>query len=313
VAVLAVQGGAQSEYGRQTQLAVRSGASPAAAEERVKQKAISQQQKQRAQFDAIVEANRLKKQKELERQNKRAQTPAPAVKKEQAQAKRELSKALLQQQAQRKAFEAQVEANRKKKEKLLAINNKRYAKGLPPLQAETLRATTPVRDSAPSKPAPVRRTASPARPSAAPAARQRVSSAQKTSEESPAQAFERIFAPIFIPPAVAKKRPELVQKYQASTPKTSAGVTKSRVTKPRVTKPRVTKTVAKKPSTSTRGVVKPTRVTTRAGTRAGTRVTTRARTTGKGVVKPTRVVKRASETTTKESPSKFFDSIFAKK
>ena len=136
-----------------------------------------------------------------------------------------------------------------------------------------------------------------------------MSSAQKTSEESPSQAFERIFAPIFIPPAVANKRPELVQKYQASTPKTSAGVTKSRVTKPRVTKPRVTKTVAKKPSTSTRGVVKPTRVTTR----AGTRVTTRARTTGKGVVKPTRVVKRASETTTKESPSKFFDSIFAKK
>jgi len=38
--------------------------------------------------------------------------------------------------------------------------------------------------------------------------------APSRSAETPAQVFERLAAPIFIPPAVAKQRPDLVEKYQ---------------------------------------------------------------------------------------------------
>merc|ERR1719316_2512047 len=127
--------------------------------------------------------------------------------------------------------------NRLKKQKVLELNNKRFAAGLPPLPA------APVPKASTAQRAP------------------RATGATAAKGETPAKAFERIFAPIFIPPAVAQKRPELVKQYQASsTPKTSARVTTSRVTKkaPRtVAKPRVTKSAVRK-ATSARGVVKPT-------------------------------------------------------
>jgi hypothetical protein len=289
-AVLGTLGVSLAVQGRQQQLQVK--------------KALSQQEAQRRQFDAIVEANRKKKQRELQLQSKRAATgtASPAAK---TQVAREQKKAISSLEAQRKQFDAVVEANRKKKQREMEVNNKRFAAGLPPVA------------STPARPTPAVRTTT-TRTSTTRTTTTRAPAAQKSNEETPSQAFERIFAPVFIPPAVARKRPELVKKYQASgtpkTPTTTTRTTTARTSKPRVTKtvtkakPRVTtsaarKTVsaARKPSRP-RGVVKPTRVTKRAST------------TVRGVVKPTRPIKRtATKKTDSESPSKAFDRIFSQK
>jgi hypothetical protein len=230
----------------------------------------------------------------------RAVTPTRAAKTPaDRQAEQEKKKAVAQMEAQRKLFEKQVEANRLKKQK----DAERAAKGLAPLPTRS--ASPPparkvnVAQKAPAKP--------------------KTNLAKDTSGESASQAFERIFAPIFIPPSVAKKRPELVSKYKSSdTPTKRASVTKPKI----VAKPRVTKSggrvgassrlsrpdrMEKKGTPSRpRGVVKPARVTKRTTTQATTRV--------KGVVKPTSTSKTTKKAES-QSPSQFIDGLlqFGKK
>jgi hypothetical protein len=288
-------------------------------------KLVKQMEEQRRQFDAQVAANKLKREKEQakalekERQLAKAVQQVAATRKAKAakaatsatratsatktasarttasvqerQAEAERKKRAKEMEDQRRQFEKQVEAAEKLREKQRELDNKFYAK-----QAAAIAA---------GKPVPVRKVLPPPKaltPVKANAAQQpsKVTVAKQTSEETPAKAFERIFAPIFIPPSVAAKRPELVSKYQSSgttsTPRAKT-VTKKAVAKKVVAK----KVVAKRPPA--KKVV------------AKKVVTKRASGTVRGVVKPTRVTKRAIKKTTTEgeSLSKLFDNIFAKK
>jgi hypothetical protein len=255
---------------------------------------VKQEADKRRQFDQMVEANKVKKAKELEAENKKYVAKIAAESKQRELAARTSSQESTQ-------YAARVAAEAKKRElearKLKAERERTAAR----VAAESKRRELAAR----------KRATSPATPRSSPAGK------TTPTGETPAQAFERIFAPLYVPPAVAKDRPELLQKYQPPRDKTTSvqkTVTKARVTKstskakvvparfratrttasPR--KPASTQ-VAKKKLTSPQGVVKPTRVTKRASPAA------------KGAVKPTRVTKRASAEADKESPSQLFERV----
>ena len=166
-----------------------------------RKKLIKQMEEQRRQFDKQVEANRLQREKAAKAATSATKTPsartpaanqaprAVSVSVQNRQAEAEQKKRIKQMEDQRRQFEKQVEANRLQREKQRDLDNKFYAK-----QAAAIAA---------GKPVPVRRT-----PVKANTAQQssKVNVVKKTSEESPAQAFERIFAPIYIPPSIREKR-----------------------------------------------------------------------------------------------------------
>jgi hypothetical protein len=220
----------------------------------------------------------------------RSKSPMPAVTTSKSAAVKEM-------ETQRRLFDQQVEANRLAKQKALEAANRGEKKRAvsPPRRASTPPRKANIAQQAPAK-----------------------AKASGTSGETPAQAFERIFAPIYIPPAIKDQRPELVEKYQASAPaKTSAGVTKPTKSAPRVVaKPRVTKSAARNPS-KTGGTIQKSKPSSPRGVVRPARVTKRASTTTRGVVKPARVTKKVGKTTNKGSPSEssstIFDKLFGKK
>jgi hypothetical protein len=245
-----------------------------------------------------------------------------------AKAARDNNPAVLAMEEQRRKFDAEVAANKLQREREREAENRRYAGQV---QGRVVSSTPQNRARSPPKTAPAKPTA--AKAGAAPGG------------ETPAKAFERVFAPIFIPPAVAAKRPDLVQTYQNSPRDKSPGVSKPRAAKsaPKVVAtPRVTKSAATAPPKKAAGTEKkggeslsqafervagavwvpPSRPDLKAkvspssptprGVVQPARVTKRAPTTAKGRVTPTRGAKKPATTAAKkgESPSAIFGSIF---
>jgi len=148
-------------------------------------------------------------------------TAAPRMAESERALKAKQAAAVRKAAAERRQFDAGVRANKLKKEKEEQAKLRREkAEEAKRLRAAKATAQRQAREAAAAEAK--RRREMGRSASAARAVNRSVQGGSSASKETPAQAFERLFAPIFVPPAVAKKRPDLVEKYQAGKPSTTA-------------------------------------------------------------------------------------------